>query len=166
MDLAGLNAASPETATLELLACCASEAWAAAVTTRRPYADIDDLLNAASDAWWTLGEEDWLQALAAHPRIGERRDGDDHHATWSRREQAGAELADDAVRQALAECNQAYEARFGHVYLVVATGKSADELLEQCRTRLDNDPDEEFLIAASEQATITELRLRKLLGID
>ena len=166
MDLAGLNRAAPETAVTALLACCASDAWAAALTARRPFADEDELLTAASDTWWTLGEEDWLQAFAAHPRIGEASDGDDRHSAWSRSEQAATAGADATVLGALAACNRDYEARFGHVYLVAASGRSATQLLEQCQSRLDHDPDEEFLIAAGEQATITEMRLRKLLGID
>jgi OHCU decarboxylase len=166
VDLEGLNRATPAEAITALLACCASDAWAAAMAARRPFADVDQLLTAAADEWWTLGEEDWLQAFAAHPRIGERPEGDDRHATWSRAEQAGANDATDDTRAAIAECNRAYEARFGHGYLVAAAGRDAEQLLELCRTRLENEPDEEFLTAAGEQATITEHRLRLLLGID
>lgn len=166
MDLATLNRATPAEATTALLACCASEAWAAAMVAQRPFADVDRLLTAAGDAWWTLGEEDWLQAFAAHPRIGERPAGGDRHATWSRAEQSGVDDADEGVLAAIAECNLAYEARFGHGYLVAAAGRSAGQLLDICRSRLENEPDEEFLNAAGEQATITEMRLRRLLGID
>ncbi len=166
MDLAGLNRATPPEAITALLACCASEAWAEGMASRRPFADEDHLLTAASDVWWTLGEEDWLQAFAAHPRIGERPEGDDRHAAWSRAEQAGVDDATEAARAAIAECNRAYEARFGHVYLVAASGRTIEQLLDLCRTRLASEPDEEFLTAANEQATITEQRLRRLLGID
>jgi OHCU decarboxylase len=166
MDLVALNRMDPEAAARVLLACCASEAWAIQMVSKRPFADHDELLTAAADAWWTLGEEDWLQAFAAHPRIGELAAGEGDHATWSRAEQAGTEGADTGTLEALAACNREYEARFGHVYLVVAAGRSAEQLLDQCRERLGNQPDEEFLIAAAEQATITEMRLRKLLGID
>lgn len=166
MDLADLNRMTPAEAITVLLGCCASDAWAQTMATRRPFDDVEHLLTTAGDVWWTLGEEDWLQAFAAHPRIGERPAGDDRHAVWSRAEQAASSDTTDDVRAAIAECNRAYEARFGHGYLVAAAGRSAEQLLERCRSRLENEPDEEFLTAAGEQATITELRLRRLLGID
>jgi len=166
VDLGALNRTTAQAAVRELLACCASEVWAEEMAARRPFVAAEDVLTAAAAVWWTLGEEDWLQAFAAHPRIGERRDGDDRHNSWSRSEQSGAIAPSAAVGEALAACNREYEARFGHVYMVFATGKSAEELLDLCRARLDNDPDEEFLVAAAEQAKITELRLRKLLAID
>lgn len=166
MDLDALNGATAEGAVRDLLACCASEAWAEEMAARRPFAAADDLLTAASDVWWTLGEEDWLQAFAAHPRIGEQRDGDDRHSAWSRAEQAGTAAVSAATQDSLVACNREYEARFGHVYLVFAGGKTAEELLDLCRARIANDPDEEFLIAAAEQVRITDLRLRKLIGID
>lgn len=136
------------------------------MSAHRPFATPDVLLTAASDIWWTLDEEDWLQAFAAHPRIGEHRSGDDRHSTWSRTEQAATTLATNDALKELAACNQEYEARFGHVFLVFASGKTADELLAVCRDRLGNDPEEELLVAAEEQMKITELRLRRLIGID
>ena len=151
---------------LDLLACCASERWAAAMIDERPFVTPDDMLTAASDIWWTLEEEDWLQAFAAHPRIGEQSPGNDRHSTWSRTEQAATTSATDDVREALAMCNRDYETTFGHVYLVFASGRTADELLTECRERLTNDPEEELLKAAEEQMRITEARLKKLLEID
>lgn len=166
MDLARLNAAPEDLARAEFLSCCASEAWAEAMCRRRPFSGVTDLLQAAADEWWVLDEEDWLQAFAAHPRIGDRVDNAGRHADWSRREQSGVDDAADTVRAALATRNAEYESRFGHVYLVFASEKTADEMLALCEERLHNDPDEEFLIAAGEQAKITDLRLRRLLGID
>lgn len=166
MDLPGLNTASEEAARDAFLACCASDAWAEAMCRRRPFASATALLQTAADEWWLLDEEAWLQAFAAHPRIGERPEGEDRHTTWARVEQSGADDADEAVRAALAERNAEYEARFGHVYLVFASGKTASEMLDLCEGRLGNDPDEEFLLAAGEQAKITDLRLRRLIGID
>lgn len=166
MDLAQLNAAPVEVARAGFLACCASEAWADAMCRRRPFSGVTDLLQAAANEWWVLGEEDWLEAFAAHPRIGERADGDGRHADWSREEQSAAADTAAGVAAALAERNREYEARFGHVYLVFASGKSAEEMLTICEERLGNEADEEFLVAAGEQAKITDLRLRRLLGID
>ena len=165
MDLDRLNAMSADEAEATLLDCCASPGWAAAVAAGRPYQGVDALLAAAEDAWWSQPPDEWLQAFAAHPRIGERREGADRHSRWSRAEQSGATGAEQEVRDALARCNAEYEERFGHVYLVFATGKSAAEMLALCRERLDNDPAEELRVAAGEQAKITALRLRRLLGI-
>lgn len=166
MDLAALNRAPRDAAVLALLACCASAEWAAAMADRRPFADIEALLTAASDEWWIRAEDDWLEAFAAHPRIGEQRSGTDRHSTWSRAEQSGVAEADAATREALVECNRDYEARFGYEFLIYATGMSAADMAAACRTRLEHDPDEEFLNAAGEQEKITLLRLRKLLEID
>lgn len=166
MDLTHLNQAPRDAAVLELLACCASAEWAAAMADRRPFADLDALLTAASDEWWIRSEDDWLEAFAAHPRIGEQRSGTDRLATWSRAEQAGVASADDETRHALVECNRDYEARFGYEFLICATGMSATDMLAACRNRLSNDPDTEFLDAAAEQEKIMLLRLRKLLEID
>ena len=165
MDLDELNALPAEAAEAALLDCCASPAWAADVAAARPYDDVETLLMTADDVWWAQPPEEWLQAFAAHPRIGERREGDDHHSRWSRTEQSGAADARRAVLDALAECNGAYEERFGRVYLVFATGKSAEEMLALCNERLDNDPTDELIVAAGEQARITALRLRRLVGI-
>ncbi|HEX5630998.1 MAG TPA: 2-oxo-4-hydroxy-4-carboxy-5-ureidoimidazoline decarboxylase [Acidimicrobiia bacterium] len=166
MDLAALNRAERERATADLLACCGSRGWAESMADRRPFAGVEDLLQSAGDEWWVRDETDWLEAFAAHPRIGEHRGGDDRHSSWSRSEQSGMEAADTAVTAAIADCNRRYEERFGYRFLVCATGLGAAELLDACRRRLENDPDEELLVAAAEQEKITELRLRKLLGVD
>ena len=166
MDLPGLNAAPDDAARSAFLACCASEAWADAMCRRRPFPSTAALLEAAADEWWLLDEEAWLQAFATHSRIGERPEGDDRHAEWSRAEQSGTDDADATVRTALAARNREYESRFGRVYLVFASGKTASEMLDLCEARLGNDADEEFLIAAGEQAKILDLRLRRLVGID
>jgi OHCU decarboxylase len=165
VDLDRLNALPAGEAEAALIECCASPAWAAEVAAARPYGSIDRLLMSAEDAWWAQPPAEWLRAFAAHPRIGERREGDDRHSRWSRTEQSGAVDAEPATLDALAECNAAYEERFGRVYLVFATGKSAREMLDLCRERLDNDPTDELIVAAGEQAKITALRLRRLLGI-
>lgn len=138
--------------------CCAADAWVAGVVAGRPYRD-EDALGAASDAATaSLDDTGLAQTLAGHPRIGERT-----HSAWSRQEQSGVAGATDDVRAQLAAANAAYEQRFGHVYLVCATGRSVDELLALCRSRLDNDPATERGIALAELAKINRLRLSRLL---
>lgn len=165
MDLAHLNRADPAAATAAFFDCCASTAWAQAMTAGRPYQDLAHLLADAEEQWWELTSEDWMEAFASHPKIGERRDGDDAHAAWSRQEQSGL-AADERLEADLVEANEAYEERFGYTFIVFATGKTGDEMLALCRQRLDNDELTELRVAATEQARITNLRLRKLLTSD
>ena len=165
MTLGRLNALSAADAEAELLACCGSRRWAREMAARRPFADVAALLAAADEVWWALGPDDWHEAFRAHPRIGERKAAPAQGAraaSWSAQEQAGA--AGDDVAAALAEGNRAYEERFGHIYIVCATGKTADEMLAILRARLANDAATELRAAAAEQAKITRLRLEKLLA--
>ncbi|MEV4113614.1 2-oxo-4-hydroxy-4-carboxy-5-ureidoimidazoline decarboxylase [Nonomuraea sp. NPDC049695] len=163
--LTDFNARSPDAAEEELLTCCASRTFAAKLAARRPYRDLGELTAAADAAVRELAWDDVLEALAAHPRIGERAAGGGREASWSRQEQSG--LADsgaqDGVRQALAEGNKAYEERFGHVYLVCATGLSGAQLLARLRDRLGNDEESERAVVRDELAAITRLRLGKLM---
>ncbi len=154
---AHVNALSPDAAAGLLRRCCGSERWVERMVAGRPYRGDVTLLDAADRAWWDLGREDWLEAFRAHPRIGER--GGD---AWSQREQSGVDGAAAETRRRLALGNEAYERRFGHAYLVCATGRSAAELVSDLEHRLSNDPARELRIAAAEQAKITRLRLEKL----
>ncbi|HEU5267383.1 MAG TPA: 2-oxo-4-hydroxy-4-carboxy-5-ureidoimidazoline decarboxylase [Jatrophihabitans sp.] len=165
MTLADLNT-TPDRAALaaQLGACCAAHSWVARVIDGRPYPDLAALGDASDAATAALDEEGLREALAGHPRIGERRT--EHVGEWSRQEQAGMSDAGDQLRADLAAANAAYEARFGHVYLVCATGKSASELLELCRTRLGNDVDTERQVILAELAKINRLRLGKLLDAE
>jgi 2-oxo-4-hydroxy-4-carboxy-5-ureidoimidazoline decarboxylase len=150
----------PEEAARETLGpCCESTLWVDAVVAARPYASIDALLEASDAAVTALGRQDLAEALAGHPRIGDRR-----VAGWSGQEQAGVASADSDLRQALAEGNAAYERRFGHIYLACATGRNASELLNFLRDRLGNDPAAEWRVVATELAKINRIRLRKLVG--
>jgi 2-oxo-4-hydroxy-4-carboxy-5-ureidoimidazoline decarboxylase len=139
--------------------CCAADAWVAAIVAGRPYPDEDALWTASDKATQELDDDGLAQALAGHPRIGERV-----HGGWSSQEQSGVSGAGDDVRAQLAAANAEYEQRFGQVYLVCATGKSADELLAICRARLANDPDAERGVVRDELAKINRLRLQKLVG--
>ena len=132
---------------------------------RRPFFNVASVLRAADDVWMSLGPSDWREAFAHHPRIGERAAAvaqSQAEAAWSAAEQSAARSADASIRAELAAVNAAYEARFGHIYIVCATGKSLDELLAIARERLTNAPQHELEIAAGEQHKITRLRLRRL----
>lgn len=164
MDLASFNALLPVVAAADLLACCGSPRWAAAVAALRPFRDLDHLQEAADEAWWALDEGDWLAAFAAHPRIGERAAGGGAHERWSEAEQADAQRAEQAVRNEIARLNAEYELRFGHVFLICASSRSGEEILAELRRRLDSSPETELRIAAEEQAKITRLRLARLVS--
>lgn len=155
-----LNAMPAPDAEAMLQTCCGSRAWVRRVAGSRPFQDLDDLHATSDRVWRSLGREDWLEAFAAHPRIGDRSH---RGGRLSRQEQAGAAAAGEKVLAELAEGNRRYEERFGYIFIVSATGKDAEEILAILRERLDNDPETELLIAAEEQRKITGLRLEKLL---
>ena len=165
--LSRLNSLPPEEAAGELLKCCGSARWAAGVAALRPFRDARELLAAADRVWWGLGREEWLEAFRSHPEIGgekAERDVSGDARRWSEAEQSAARAAAPETLAALAEANRAYRDRFGYIFIVCATGKTADEMLALLRGRLSNDPDTELRVAAEEQRRITGLRLRKLLG--
>ncbi|HEY0698023.1 MAG TPA: 2-oxo-4-hydroxy-4-carboxy-5-ureidoimidazoline decarboxylase [Micromonospora sp.] len=148
----------------ELLVCCAAPRWARLVAEGRPFGDVT-ALHAHSDA--TIAALDWadlLPALTAHPRIGERPVSGGREAAWSRAEQAGAAGADASTAAALVRANVDYEQRFGHVFLICATGRSAEQMLTAARTRLGNDPATEQQCVRRELAAITRLRLTRLVS--
>jgi 2-oxo-4-hydroxy-4-carboxy-5-ureidoimidazoline decarboxylase len=159
--------AMPEARAAELLAsCCGSSTWVTAMLTRRPFGSRDVVLSAADNVWLALDPADWLEAFSQHPRIGERTGAKPQPGSgesWSAGEQARMRDASDAVRADLAEANHRYEERFGYVYIVCATGRTAEEMLEMARARLGNDPGTELAIAAKEQQMIMRIRLEKLL---
>jgi allantoicase len=160
-----LNRLDAARAHAEFLRCCGSARWAADMTARRPFATKEALLRAADDAWAGLERGDRLEAFACHPRLGGdvMREGSAGTAGWSRQEQSGVDGASAEVRRRLAEANEAYSRRFGHVFLMCATGKSAGEVLAQLERRLSNDATTEFQIATEEQRLITRLRLERLI---
>ncbi|WP_250009011.1 2-oxo-4-hydroxy-4-carboxy-5-ureidoimidazoline decarboxylase [Actinoplanes sp. M2I2] len=148
----------------DLHACCATPAWGAAIMAGRPYPGRAGLLAAAEAASRALSWPDVLTALSAHPRIGERPTGDSREAAWSRREQsAAARDADDPVAAALIEANRAYEERFGHVFLIFASGRGPEEILAAARERLTNDDQAERVIVADQLRRIALLRLERVL---
>jgi 2-oxo-4-hydroxy-4-carboxy-5-ureidoimidazoline decarboxylase len=148
----------------DLLACCAAPAWGAAIAAKRPYRDRAGIVAAADAAARGLSWDEVVQALSAHPRIGERAAGDTKEAAWSRREQsAAAQTADETTKAALIEANRAYEKRFGQVFLIFASGRSQEEILAAARERLANDEAAERAVVTDELRKIALLRLERVL---
>jgi 2-oxo-4-hydroxy-4-carboxy-5-ureidoimidazoline decarboxylase len=172
MRLEELNALDDDAAARELLRCCGSARWARQMAAARPFASLSAAAAAADRVWWALGEADWREAFAAHPRIGAgTAGGADEGGTaagagtegWSAHEQAGVAGASDAVARRLAAANRDYEARFGYIFIICATGRSAADMLDALERRLGNGPEPELQVAAEEQRRIAHLRLAKLL---
>jgi 2-oxo-4-hydroxy-4-carboxy-5-ureidoimidazoline decarboxylase len=161
LNVESINAMSEVQAHVALLTCCGAARWAQQMMQRRPFADGASVLAAAQEIWWNLASTDWQEAFAAHPRIGDLKTLRSKFAATAA-EQAGVAHAAEATLQALAEANHAYEARFGYIFIVCATGKSADEMLALLRQRLGNNREEELRIAAAEQEKITRIRLERL----
>lgn len=167
MKLETLNELPAAEAESRFLDCCGSMSWARKMTEARPFASADELISRAESIWHGLDANDWLEAFAAHPKIGAKKAAPaqaERSADWSKSEQAGMDHTDERVREELAEANSLYENKFGFIYIVCATGKSAGEMLGICRERLNNTADHELRAAAEEQRKITEIRLVKLLN--
>ncbi len=157
-----LDDADEATACGLLTACCGSSRWVEAMLAHRPFRDRETLCETARRLWFGLTPADWREAFGHHPRIGDRdalrlRFAATRHL--SAQEQAGVDGATDEILDALAEANGAYERRFGYIFIVCATGRSANQMLQLLKERLGNDPDLEIRVAAGEQARITEIRL-------
>jgi len=166
MTVAELNTLPIAEARLAFERCCGCTGWVDQMVTRRPFADQAQLLAFARDAWDALPPEDWRDAFAHHPRIGDRASLEGRSAAsadLAAREQAGATSASRATLEALAEGNRAYQERFGYIFIVFASGRSADEMLAILRNRLGNQPEAELALAAAEQWKIMRLRLERLL---
>jgi len=166
MSLAALlNEGDPRAA---LTRCCGSTRWVDGMLARRPFASDAAVFEAADEVWAEVGRDDVLEALTHHPEIGANLDAlrEKYASTagWSAGEQRAVESADEATLVALRDGNVAYRERFGHIFVVCATGKSAEEMLALLRARMGNDPQEEIWVAAKEQGKITRLRLEKLVG--
>ncbi|MGY4100077.1 2-oxo-4-hydroxy-4-carboxy-5-ureidoimidazoline decarboxylase [Nocardia sp. R16R-3T] len=161
LGLAKFNALPAAAANAALLVCCSSPEWARALVAGRPYANTHAVFDTADAVLAELSEAQIDRALDGHPRIGARPDTE-----ASAREQAGVAGAEDAVRIGLVEGNLAYEKKFGHIYLVCATGKSGGELLALLTARLGNDPETERRVMRAELAKINRIRLARLLVED
>ncbi|HEV2687150.1 MAG TPA: 2-oxo-4-hydroxy-4-carboxy-5-ureidoimidazoline decarboxylase [Bryobacteraceae bacterium] len=167
MTLAELNAFPRYRAEGELVKCCGSAAWVRAMTGRRPFASLERLLRAASEVWWRLDSDDWLEAFRAHPRIGAQKavaHAPAQAQAWSEMEQSGMSRAGVGVTMALEEANEEYLAKFGYIFIVCASGKGAEEMLSILKSRIANAPEAEIRVAAEEQDKITRLRLERLIA--
>jgi allantoicase len=162
--IARLNALAAADAGAALRRCCGSSRWAEVMAAARPFEDVPALLRIAERAWWSLDEAAHREAFAAHPRIGEARTPAAGDAAWSAGEQRAAATADDRLITELAEANRAYADRHGFVFIVCATGRTAEAMLAELRVRTPSSSADELRTAAEEQIKITRLRLHKLLG--
>jgi OHCU decarboxylase len=158
--LANFNRASSDEAQAMLAKCCGSSVWIAQLTALRPFSNKAMLFAAADEIWRGLSTDDWLEAFRAHPRIG---DSAPKSGSWSAQEQAGMTTAGSDLRAAMASANRAYEERFGFIYIVCATGKTAPELLSILETRLGSAREHELQEAAEQQRRIMQMRLRRWL---
>jgi 2-oxo-4-hydroxy-4-carboxy-5-ureidoimidazoline decarboxylase len=164
--LARWNSLDAAEAALEALPCNGSHVWAERLAARRPMIDAAEVIAVSNDVWLTLSDDDWQEAFDSHPRIGERH-AQAATATSlksSAQEQNGAMSANDVTRATLIEGNRRYEAKFGRIFLVRASGRSATEILEILESRMANDTTTELYEAAEQQRQITELRLQRWLG--
>jgi 2-oxo-4-hydroxy-4-carboxy-5-ureidoimidazoline decarboxylase len=163
--LAEWNHADEHTALAAMLACCGAKRWAVEMVALRPIGTVEALSEMADRVWSTMQERDWLEAFACHPRIGEREatSGSERAAEWSQQEQSRTNTANERVLAELAEGNRLYEEAFGFTYIVCATGKSAEEMLEILKRRLESTREDELREAAEQQRQIMQIRLGKWL---
>jgi 2-oxo-4-hydroxy-4-carboxy-5-ureidoimidazoline decarboxylase len=167
ITIATLDTMPEAEAAFKLAACCGSTKWVSRMLARRPFGSRDQLFKAATQVAGTLTEADWLEAFSHHPRIGQRISNAVVSTTaesWSTGEQSAASNATIAVRAALANANAEYEERHGFIFIICASGRSAEEILAAVRSRMHNQRADEILIAANEQQQITRLRLEKLIS--
>jgi 2-oxo-4-hydroxy-4-carboxy-5-ureidoimidazoline decarboxylase len=165
MTLAEFNELPSAQAESLMMDCCGSARWAANFASRRPYATVEALHKAADSLWWKLERADWLEAFSHHPQIGDKPvSGWESARHWAAGEQTGARAATEEVKTRLARANRAYFEKFGYIYIVCATGKSAEAMLAILNQRLQNDLASELSIAAEQQRLITRIRLDKLLA--
>ena len=166
MSAAILDALDPGPRRQALHRCCGATAWVDGMLARHPFRDDERLHAAADEVWATMGREDILEAFSHHPRIGANidtlRERFGATADWSAGEQSSVGEASDEVLTALRDGNLAYEDRFGWIFIVCATGKTAGQMLQLLQARLSNAPEDELKVAAAEQAKITHLRLDKI----
>lgn len=167
MTIDDLNSLPESEARAAFERCCGAARWTARMCESLPCRDAEAVFAAARSVFRELDREDWLEAFAHHPRVGDVASLSEKFAAtaaWADEEQRGAAAAPEATLAALAEGNRAYTEKFGYIFIVCATGKSADEMLGLLRARIANDAERELAIAAEEQMKITRIRLEKLLG--
>jgi len=160
-----LNALNTEDASFAFTNCCTASRWVAGMVKARPFASLKACHQAAKDVWATMAEADFLEAFEGHPKIGDvtsLREKYAHTKKLASGEQSSVNEADEATIEALAQGNTDYENKFGFIFIVCATGKSAAEMNELLQQRLPNDRDTELKNAAHQQSLITAIRIDKL----
>ena len=168
MTLDTLNTLPKSEALEQFAICCGASKWVEEITAFRPFQHKNELFDLTEKIWFSLNSEDWLEAFSHHPKIGDidlLRKKFQKIKSWSEKEQSGIQEAGENILKDLAESNRLYEENFGYIFIVCATGKSAEEMLALLKVRLENDPEAELLIAAKEQNKITQLRLDNLLSL-
>jgi len=168
MTIESINSSTKTEAFEQFEKCCGASNWVEIMDANRPFENADYLLEKAESIWFSLSSDDWLEAFTHHPKIGNidsLRDKFHDTKSISEKEQSGIYDANEHTLKELAESNQLYEEKFGYIFIICATGKSAVEMLAQIKTRLNNNQEIEILNAAKEQNKITQLRLKKLLSL-
>ncbi len=166
MTIDALNRLSESDAAAAFTQCCAAQRWVERMVIDRPFESLAEMLEISDRIWEECDVDDYLEAFEGHPRIGDVESLAKKYANtkgWAGGEQKGVEGADREVLERLAKGNADYEAKFGHIFIVCATGKSAAEMLALLEARMPNDPKTEVMVAAEEQNKITRIRLKKLL---
>ncbi len=166
MTLHEFNTMSQPQLVEQLTRCCGSSTWVTRMLQFIPADDLVELLEDAEEQWWGCNENDWKEAFSHHPKIGDAASLQAKFAStaaWAAGEQKTVANASAAIIEALAAANKDYEQRFGFIFIVCATGKSAEEMLALLQQRIKNEPADEIQVAAEEQIKITKLRLEKLL---
>ncbi len=167
MTIEKLNSLKPQEAADELFKCCGSTAWSKKLSEQRPFKNAHDLCETSDGIWENATNEDGLEAFTHHPKIGDIKSLEKKFAStkeWAGGEQSGVNVANQTILQALAKGNDDYENKFGFIFIVCATGKSAEEMLVLLNERIGNDKAVEIKIAMEEQNKITKIRLKKLIS--
>jgi 2-oxo-4-hydroxy-4-carboxy-5-ureidoimidazoline decarboxylase len=167
MTIAKLNSLKPQAAADELFKCCGSTNWAKKLSEQRPFKNFHDLVATSDEVWQKSSKADGLEAFTHHPKIGDIKNLEKKFAAtkeWAGGEQAAVNVANQVVLQALEKGNEDYEKKFGFIFIVCASGKSAEEMLALLNERMGNDKDTEIKIAMAEQNKITKIRLKKLVS--
>jgi 2-oxo-4-hydroxy-4-carboxy-5-ureidoimidazoline decarboxylase len=167
MKLEDFNKQGSEKAREDLFKCCGSIVWVNKLMDHFPFSSIEDLKITSDRIWYSCNQDDWLEAFSHHPKIGEKAGNDKKYIStkeWAEHEQSGVNDAEQKVLSDLETANKFYEKKFGYIFIVCATGKTASEMLYILNERIDNDPEKELHIAAGEQNKITHLRIDKLLS--
>ena len=165
MHLEEFNRQSPEKVRNDLFKCCGSNSWIDMLMEKFPFDSLDDLKISSDRIWFNCTKNDWLEAFSHHPKIGDTQGvAGKHNDTleWARQEQSAVKDARQIILDDLTKANKLYENKFGFIFIVCATGKSAEEMLNMLNERLKNEPEKELHIAVNEQNKITHLRIDKL----